>query len=93
MGARLCVYRVAEPRGTAKTKLMTPPQQKVTKRKVSFGATMRTVLWSFVGIRKSRDYQRDTEQLNPVHVVIAAVIGVLIFIATLIIIVRTVVAH
>lgn len=72
---------------------MNTPQQKVTQRKASFGATMKTVLCSFVGIRKSRDYQRDTEQLNPVHVVIAAVIAVLTFIAVLIIIVRTVVAH
>jgi hypothetical protein len=72
---------------------MNTPDEKVSPRKASFGATMKTVLWSFVGIRNSRDYQRDAEQLNPVHVVIAAVIGVVIFIATLILIVKTVVAQ
>ena len=67
--------------------------EKVTQRKASFLATMKTVLWSFVGIRNGRDHQHDTEQLNPVHIVIAAVIGVLIFIAILVTIVKTVVSQ
>lgn len=72
---------------------MNAPKQKVIQRKASFATTMKTILWSFVGIRKSSDYQLDIERLNPVHVVIAAVIGVLILIATLIIVVKIAVAH
>ncbi len=64
----------------------------VTKRKASFGATMKAVFWSFLGIRKKSDYEKDAAQLNPVHVIIAAVIGALIFISTLVIIVKNVVA-
>jgi hypothetical protein len=30
--------------------------EKVTKRKASFGATMKAVFWSFFGVRKKRDY-------------------------------------
>ncbi len=63
-----------------------------SKRKASFGATMKAVFWSFFGIRKKSDYEKDAAQLNPVHVVIAGVIGALIFIATLIMIVKMVVA-
>ncbi|MGZ3157489.1 MAG: DUF2970 domain-containing protein [Burkholderiaceae bacterium] len=68
-----------------------PDLKDATKRKVSFVATMKAVLWSFLGIRKKSAYEQDAAQLNPVHVIIAGVIGALIFIATLVIIVKSVV--
>jgi hypothetical protein len=69
-----------------------PVPESATRRKASFFATMKAVMWSFVGIRKKSDYEKDAAQLNPVHVVIAAVIGVLIFITVLITVVKSVVA-
>jgi hypothetical protein len=66
--------------------------KQATKRKASFFATMKAVFWSFFGVRKKSDYEQDAAQLNPVHVLIAAVLGALIFIATLVLIVRMVVA-
>jgi hypothetical protein len=63
-----------------------------SKRKASLLATIKAVLWSFLGIRKKSDYEQDAAQLNPVHVIIAGLIGALIFITTLIIIVKSVVA-
>jgi hypothetical protein len=65
--------------------------KKAAQRKASFGATMKAVFWSFFGIRKKSDYEKDAQQLNPVHVVIAGVIGAMIFIATLLMIVKSVV--
>lgn len=65
--------------------------KKAVQRKASFSATMKAVFWSFLGIRKKSDYERDAQQLNPVHVIIAGLIGALIFIATLIMIVKSVV--
>lgn len=65
---------------------------KATKRKASFLATVKAVFWSFFGVRKKSDYEQDAAQLNPVHVLIAGVLGALIFIATLVVIVRIVVA-
>ncbi len=65
--------------------------KKATQRKASFGATMKAVLWSFFGIRKKSDYEKDAQQLNPVHVIIAGVIGAIIFIVTLLMIVKSVV--
>jgi hypothetical protein len=66
--------------------------KKPTERKASFGATVKAVFWSFFGVRKKSDYEKDAEQLNPVHVIIAGLIGALIFVATLVIIVKSVVA-
>jgi len=65
--------------------------KKAAQRKASFGATMKAVFWSFFGIRKKSDYEKDAQQLNPVHVIIAGVIGAMIFIATLLFIVKSVV--
>ena len=67
-------------------------QVQVTQRKMSFGATMKAVFWSFFGVRKRQDYEKDAAQLNPVHVIIAGLIGAALFIAVLIFIVKMVVA-
>ena len=62
-------------------------------RKASFGATMKAVFWSFFGVRKGKDHARDMATLNPVHVIIAALIGVAIFIGALLMLVRLAVAQ
>ncbi|GIZ50840.1 DUF2970 domain-containing protein [Noviherbaspirillum aridicola] len=67
--------------------------KKAAQRKASFGATMKAVFWSFFGVRKRRDYENDAQQLNPVHVIIAGIIGAAIFVATLLLIVKSVVAQ
>jgi hypothetical protein len=61
-------------------------------RKGSFLQTMKAVGWSFFGVRKSAEYEKDVSQLNPVHVVIAAVIGVALFIGVLLVLVNWVLA-
>jgi len=62
-------------------------------RKSTFGATMKAVFWSFFGVRKGRDYARDAANLNPVHVIVAAVIGVAILIGVLVLLVKIAVAQ
>lgn len=71
---------------------MEEASKKATARKASFSATVKAVFWSFFGVRKKSDYEKDAAQLNPVHVVIAGVIGAMIFIAVLVTVVRMVVA-
>ena len=51
---------------------------------------MRAVFWSFFGVRKRRDYEQDSAQLNPVHIVVAGLIAAAMFVAVLILIVRAV---
>ena len=57
-------------------------------RKASFLATMRAVFWSFFGVRKRKDYESDAANLNPVHVIMAGLIGVAIFIGLIMLAVR-----
>jgi len=59
----------------------------------SFLSTMKAVFWSFFGVRKRKDYERDAANLNPVHVIVGGLIGVLVFIGILMLVVRLVVAR
>lgn len=54
---------------------------------------MKAVFWSFFGIRKRADYEKDAANLNPVHVIIAGLIGVLLFIGVLVLLVKVAVAQ
>ena len=46
---------------------MTPaPEQ----HRASFGQTMRAVAWSFFGVRRRSDLERDAHQLQPVHLIL-----------------------
>lgn len=71
---------------------MSEDLKQAAQRKASFGATMKAVFWSFFGVRKRRDYESDAARLNPVHVVIAGILGAAIFVAVLVTIVRLVVS-
>ena len=62
--------------------------KQAAQRKGSFLQTMRAVAWSFFGVRKSSEYEKDVSQLNPVHVVIAGVIGAALFIVLLLVVVN-----
>jgi hypothetical protein len=62
--------------------------KEAVQRKGSFAQTLRAVGWSFFGVRRSSEHEKDVAQLNPVHVVIAALIGVAIFIGILVLVVR-----
>ena len=63
------------------------------QRKATFGATMKAVFWSFFGIRKRSDYEKDSASLNPIHVIIAGLIGAALFIGVLIVLVRIAVSR
>ena len=57
-------------------------------QKASFLDTVKTVLAGAIGIRRKADH--ESAPLNPVHLVIAAVIFAVLFIVTLLTIVRIV---
>jgi len=62
--------------------------RQAVRRKGSFLQTMKAVGWSFFGVRKGSDYEQDLGKLNPVHVVIAGVIGAVLFITALLLLVN-----
>jgi hypothetical protein len=67
---------------------MDPHRDKPARRQAGMKATMRAVFWSFFGVRKSKDYEQDAATLNPVYLIVAALVGVLIFIGILVLVVH-----
>ncbi len=57
----------------------------------SFGSTMLAVVWSFTGLRRRKDFDRDVDSMNPFYVVGAALACTAIFIVLLLTVVQRVV--
>ena len=66
--------------------------KQAVQRKGSFAQTVKAVAWSFFGVRKSRDHEQDVAQLNPVHVIIAGVLGAIVFVGVLVLVVNWIIA-
>ena len=61
-----------------------PENVPVHKRKGSIFRTVKAVMWSFVGLRARGVYERDVAQLNPVHIIVVGLVGVFVFVGSLI---------
>jgi hypothetical protein len=61
------------------------------RRKASPLRTLLAVVWSFFGVRKSKDLERDVSELNPLHLVIAGVVVAALFVGALIALVNWVI--
>ena len=59
--------------------------------RAGFGATLRAVLWSFIGVRRRSDYLRDARSLDPRAVVVAGLLAGIVFVLTLVAVVRLIV--
>lgn len=66
--------------------------KEAVQRKASIGQTLSAVAWSFFGVRRGRDHENDMARLNPVHVIIAGVLGAAVFVLMLVLLVRWVVS-
>jgi hypothetical protein len=64
------------------------PSPSPHQRRGSFWQTARAVAWAFFGVRRSADYEQDVQRLNPVHVLIAGVLGAALFVAALVMLVN-----
>ena len=71
---------------------MSEPKMSESKPQGSWLRTMRAVAWSFIGIRRSAGYADDLQRLNPVHVVVAGIVGAALFVAVLVVLVKWVVS-
>lgn len=61
-------------------------------QKRSFFATLAAVFWSVVGLRRRADDEKDATSFNPFYVIGTGLVGVGIFIAMLLVVVKMVVA-
>jgi len=62
------------------------------RKKASPLQAARAVFWSFLGIRKRRDYDADSVELTPQQVIVAGLLGAAAFILGLILLVRFVIS-
>lgn len=53
----------------------------------------KAVFWSFLGIRKRRDYEADSVELKPRQVIVAGLIGAALIVSGLILLVRYVIGR
>ncbi len=61
------------------------------QKKASMLQVAKAVFWSFLGIRKRRDYDSDSVQLKPQQVIVAGLIGAALLVLGLILLVRLVI--
>ncbi len=59
-------------------------------KKASMGQVAKAVFWSFLGIRRGRQHDRDAVTIKPMQIVIAGIIGAVLFVLMLVTIVRVV---
>ena len=62
--------------------------KELAQRKLNFFQTLKAIFWAFLGIRKGASYQEDISRLNPVHIILAGIIGVLVFVFILVMLAR-----
>jgi DUF2970 family protein len=62
-----------------------------TRRRASPVRTLLAVVWSFFGVRKGEDLERDVRELNPLHVVVAALVVAAAFVCALVALVHWVI--
>ncbi|MBA4110477.1 MAG: hypothetical protein C0487_12885 [Leptothrix sp. (in: Bacteria)] len=58
----------------------------------SFTQTVKAVAWSFLGIRKASGQAEDIARIKPAHLIVAGVLGGVVFVMVLVLLVRWVVA-
>ena len=61
------------------------------ERRGSILHTFTAVAWSFFGVRKASEHEKDVSRLNPVHVIVAGVIAAGLFVLALVMLVKWVV--
>jgi DUF2970 family protein len=53
----------------------------------------KAVFWSFFGIRRRAEHEKDLAQIKPVQVVIAGLIGAAIFVMSLVLLVKFIIGR
>jgi hypothetical protein len=53
----------------------------------------KAVFWSFLGIRRRTAHESDALKLKPAQVIVAGIVGAIIFVLTLVTVVRYVIGH
>ncbi|NCT85489.1 MAG: DUF2970 domain-containing protein [Comamonadaceae bacterium] len=65
--------------------------KEVVSRKGSLLQTISAVAWGFFGVRRGKDRESDMAKLNPLHVIIAGLIGAALLVLMLVLLIRWVI--
>ena len=66
-----------------------PDKLPTSVKKRSFGETLLAIAWSFIGLRRKSDFDKDAAgALNPVYVITAGLLGTALFIGVLVLAVK-----
>ena len=60
--------------------------------KPSIFRTVKAVAWSFVGLRSRGAFEEDVKSLSLIHIIVVALIGIFVFVAGLMLLVKWAVA-
>lgn len=72
----------------------TPPTpEPPPARKASLPQLVGAVFWSFLGIRKGRHMEADMSSIKPLHVILVGLALAAVFVLTLIVLVRVIIAN
>jgi hypothetical protein len=63
------------------------------RKDASLWQVAKAVFWSFLGIRRRAQHEQDAVKIKPAQVIVAGIIGALIFVLVLATIARYVVGH
>jgi Protein of unknown function (DUF2970) len=58
---------------------------------MTIGRTFKAVAWSFFGVRKGSDHERDVAELKPQQVIVVGIVCAALFVALLVVIVNWVI--
>ena len=77
--------------GDGDSDLRPAPLREAVARRGSLLRTVRAVGWSFFGVRRSAEHEKDVANLNPLHVILVGLAGAALFVVVLVLLVRWVV--
>ena len=66
--------------------------REASSRKGSMVRAFKAVAWSFFGVRKGAEYEKDVAQLNPLHVIVAGIVAAALFVGVLVVLVKWVIS-
>jgi hypothetical protein len=55
---------------------------------MSIARTFKAVAWSFFGVRKRSDHERDVAELKPQHVIVVGIVCAAVFVVALVVLVN-----
>jgi hypothetical protein len=61
------------------------------RQEATFGAAVKTIFWSFFGVRRRAHHESETVRLKPAHIVVTGLVAAAVFVVLLVTLARVVV--